>query len=117
MTWPILRARSSWGSGGNARKASTLCCANSSIGFDIARHPMNVLERVKPDMGCHRTDEDVRIRSQGSPHTDTSSLQVEDAVDALMREQLVAAHMHAAEHLDGFSLIDSNGKCGSELDD
>jgi hypothetical protein len=38
-----------------------------------------------------------------------------------MREQFVAARMHAAEHLDGFSLVDlspvSNGKRGSELDE
>jgi hypothetical protein len=78
---------------------------------------MNVLERVQPDVGRHRTHKDVRIRSQVVSHTDTPPLQFENAVDAIMREQFVAAHMHAAEHLDGFSLADSNGKGGSERDD
>ena len=56
-----------------------------------------------------------------SPPPDTPPLQIHDAVDTLMREQFVAAHMHAAEHIDGFSLVDlsadSNGKRGSELDE
>jgi hypothetical protein len=34
-----------------------------------------------------------------------------------VREQLVAAHMHAGEHLDGFSLVDANGKTGPVLYD
>ena len=71
------------------------------------------LSGFSPTWVRHRTYKDVRIRSQVASHTDTPPLQVEDAVDALMREQFVAAHMHTAEHLDGFSLIDSNGKCGS----
>ena len=54
MTWPMRRARSSWGSGGNPRNASILPSMNSSFGLTFGSVTHGVSVGVEPDMAAIR---------------------------------------------------------------
>ena len=116
MTWPTLRARRSCASGGKARKASTLPSTKSSAGFLQADDPFDVALRIEPDIGRHGADEDVRVRRQIVAHADLAALEIRDASDVLATEQLVAADMHAGDHLDRRARIEGNDESRREID-
>src|SRR6516165_11857702 len=61
MTWPVLRACSSCGSGGKPRNESIFPLAKSSIGLSAeTHHPSNLLDRIETDVRSHAADKDVR---------------------------------------------------------
>ena len=65
ITRPILRARSSCGSGGKPRKASTLPSANSSMGVPSGLGSTQSMSglRVEPDVGRHDRQIQVAARA------------------------------------------------------
>ena len=100
MTWPILLGAQFLRLGRKAEEGIDLALHEQVDRFDVTRDPVDVLEGIEADIGRHCGHEDMRVRSEILSNADRLALQIENAVDAFVREQLVAADMHAGEHLD-----------------
>ena len=67
-------------------------------------YPIDVLERIEPDIGSHRREERMLLGTQAL-YAYLLALQVANAVDLFIGEQFEAADMHAGQHRDGFTGI------------
>ena len=72
-----------------------------------ARHPVDVLSGIKPDMGGHGRHEDVRGCAQVR-HAHGLALEVNDAADPFDRKQFEAAHVYTGDDRYLFAGIDRN---------
>jgi hypothetical protein len=79
-----------------------------------ARHPVDVLHRVEPDMGGHGGQEHVRGRRKAL-HAHRPALQIGDAANALVTEELEAPGMHASNDGDRLSGIDRDDQGRGEV--
>ena len=113
ITRPILRARSSCGSGGKPEKDIDFPFGEQLHG-GFARtwgDPGDVLVRVEPDVGGHHRDIQVAAGAE-RPDAHPLALQVADGSDGLVREQLVAPGMHARQRRDRLAGIEKpNDPC------
>ena len=115
ITWPILRARSSCGSGGKPRNASILPSANSSIGLADGLVTQSISSvGIEPDIGGHDREKHVRARAERLD-AHAFALQIEDGADGLVREQLEAAGMHTRQDRDRHAGIDRDDERRREV--
>ena len=95
-------------------------CVDLSVHEQLARadcrtgHPVDVLGRVEPDMRRHGRYEDVGGGAE-TLHPHCLALEIADAADALARNQLEAAHVHAADDPDLVAGIDRNDDGSREM--
>jgi hypothetical protein len=91
-----------------------------AVGEDILRRgrtagdPTDAARRVEPDMrGHHRHEEMLARPERGYPNSPT--LEVGDAADVAVGEQLEAADMHAGQHSDRTAAVDKRDPFGREV--
>ena len=114
ITWPILRARNSCGSGGKPRNASIFPSANSSIGLGRGtRDPVDVLGGVKPDIGGHADQKGALARAQVL-HAHRLALEVRDAADAFFANSSKHPTCTPAMIVIAFAGIDRDDAAGGE---
>src|SRR5215470_12153620 len=111
ITRPMLRARSSCGSGGKPRNASIFPSANNSIGLGEI---LDIPCRIEADMRSDAADEDVLARAQ-SLNTDRLALEIRHAADAFPCKQFKAADVLAGEHRNWFSGVDRHHEGRSKV--
>jgi hypothetical protein len=72
--------------------------------------------RVEPDVRRHAREQQMPARAERLGDADPSVLQVGDAADGIVREQLVAAAMHSRQRRDRLAGIDIGGDPGGGLE-